>query len=238
VRWSVSIKSNKHLTQNGFDSEFVQDAWADWKSGKEKFDPSTDLLGLATGSVAEGNLELWNKLRAEAADTTPDRFLLRIDGKGQLSGKKKALFESLCSQGTGCPSREEAARLAGRIQLLYFNETRDEGRLVSKCALLTRSGKISDGTTLWRTLCQLAADSRGTGAAFDLAKLLRHLRPTCNLKDHPDFQKDWSVLDSITELNFASIRSVLGDGLVLNREIEVNSINAQLKNVNVLALVG
>ena len=95
-RWSVSIKSNRQLSGRGFKGTLVDDLWAEWKGERgASFDPSSDLLGLVTGNVGDGPLHDWEELRQEAADTTPERFLQRIDGKRQISAAKKRLFSSL-----------------------------------------------------------------------------------------------------------------------------------------------
>jgi hypothetical protein len=96
ARWSVSIKSNRQLSGSGFNKTLVGDLWADWRGEQgTSFDPGSDLFGLVTGTLADGPLHDWEELRQEAADTTPERFLQRIDGQRQISSAKKKIFSSL-----------------------------------------------------------------------------------------------------------------------------------------------
>jgi hypothetical protein len=210
-RWSVSVKSNRQLTKNGFDPILVQDAWAEWTGADgANFNPALDLLGLVTGVVGEGTLEEWEDVRKEAASTTPERFLLRVSGARQLSATKKKIFESLCLPGRADKAhREEAVRLAAKLHVQHYNESKAEGRFVNQCAQLTTSGALEEGTKLWNSLLQLASDNRGTGGYFDLPKLLRHLRAGFDLRDYPDFEVDWTRLDGLTSSNLAGVRAVL-----------------------------
>jgi hypothetical protein len=77
-------------------------------------------------------------LRKEAASTTHERLLKRIDGAGQVSASKKKIFSSLHpTPNPADEEREETVRLAAK-----------------------RSGDIAEAKKLWSTLCQLAADIR------------------------------------------------------------------------------
>ena len=225
-RWSISVKSNRQLTRNGFNATFVQDAWAEWRNEEGSgFDQTSDLLGIVTGVVGEGPLQDWEEVRKEASSPTPERFLLRLEGAKQISAAKKKIFESLYpAEQADRSQREDTVRLAARLHVQHFNEKRDEGRCIIQCTELVSAASIEEGTKLWNALCQLAADNRGTGGHFDLPKLLRHLRATFDLRDYPDFKTDWDRLDALTSDNLAAIRTVLGNGIRLNRDDEVELI--------------
>jgi hypothetical protein len=229
-RWSVSIKSNRQLSGKGFNGTLVADLWADWNGeGGANFDPDSDLLGLVTGSVGDGPLHDWEELRLEAADTTPERFVQRLDGTRQISSGKKKLFSSLYpTENPGQAQRESTVRLTARLHVLYFDKKLEEGRYINQCALLVSSGTVEEGRKLWNALCQLAADNRGTGGYFDVPKLLQTLRGTFDLVEYPDFKADWTRLDSVTGDNLANVRSVLGEDIRLDRSAEVASL---LKNI-------
>jgi hypothetical protein len=244
-RWSISVKSNRQLTGKGFNCTFVMDVWAEWRSERgANFDQDSGLLGLVTGTVADGPLQDWDSLRKEAASTTPDRFVQRIDAAKldraqQISSKKRRIFASLYPvEHPDQTQREATARLAGRVHVLHFNEKKDEGRYINQCANLISSGTIEEGTKLWNALCQLAADNRGTGGYFDVPKLLRHLRGTFDLVDYPDFKADWKRLDALTADNLANVRSVLGDNILLDRSIEAASIFKNVEGHAVTVVAG
>jgi hypothetical protein len=160
-RWSISVKSNRQLSREGFNAAFVRDVWADWRGERVAgFDQDSDLLGLVTGVVGDGPLQDWEDLRKEAASTTPERFLLRLDGTKQISSEKKKLFASLYPvEQPDRANREATVRLAGRTHVLHFNEKRDEGRFVNQCANLISSGTIEEGTKLWNALCSCGMPS-------------------------------------------------------------------------------
>jgi len=231
ARWSVSVKSNRQLSGSGFNKTLVGDLWADWRGERgASFDPGSDLFGLVTGTLADGPQHDWEELRQEAADTTPERFLQRIDGQRQISLAKKKIFSSLYpAENLDQAQREATVRLAGRLHVLHFNENRQEGRYINQCALLVSSGSVEEGTKLWNTLCQFAADNRGTGGYFDLPKLLQRLRGTFDLVDYPDFRADWARLDAISGDNLATVRSVMGADIHLDRASELAAI---LKNIS------
>jgi hypothetical protein len=232
ARWSVSVKSNRQLSGSGFNKTLVGDLWADWRGERgASFDPGSDLFGLVTGTLADGPQHDWEELRQEAADTTPERFLQRIDGQRQISLAKKKIFSSLylVAENLDQAQREATVRLAARLHVLHFNENRQEGRYINQCALLVSSGSVEEGTKLWNTLCQLAADNRGTGGYFDLPKLLQRLRGTFDLVDYPDFRADWARLDAISGDNLATVRSVMGADIHLDRASELAAI---LKNIS------
>jgi hypothetical protein len=225
-RWSVSVKSNRQFSGRGFKAPLVDDLWAEWKGERgASFDPSSELLGLVTGRVEDGPLHDWEELRQEAADTTPERFLRRIDGRRQISAAKKRLFSSLYpAENPDQAERESTVRLATQLHVLKFNKNEEEGRYINQCALLVSAGTVEEGTKLWKVLCQLAADNRGTGGYFDVPKLLQLLRGTFDLVDYPDFRADWARLDAITGENLGNVRFVLGENLRLDRGAELASL--------------
>ncbi|QNI37697.1 DEAD/DEAH box helicase family protein [Edaphobacter albus] len=240
ARWSVSIKSNRQLSGNGFNNTLVGDLWADWRGERgASFDPSSDVFGLITGTVADGPLHDWEELRQEAADPTPVRFLQRIDGEKQISAAKKKIFSSLYP--TVSPNqaqREATVRLAARLHVLRFDKNLEEGRYINQCALLVSSGSVEEGTKLWNALCQLAADNRGTGGYFDLQKLLQRLRGTFDLVEYPDFRADWARLDAISGDNLANVRSVLGSGIHFDRTSELAAISESIGEHRITFVAG
>ena len=240
ARWSVSIKSNQQLSGNGFNKTLVGDLWADWRGERgASFDPSSDVFGLVTGTLADGPLHDWEELRQEAADPTPERFLQRIDGERQISAAKKKIFSSLYPAENPSPAQREATvRLAARLHVLRYDKNLEEGRYINQCALLVSSGSVEEGTKLWNALCQLAANNRGTGGYFDLPKLLQRLRGTFDLVDYPDFRADWARLDAISGDNLANVRSVLGAGIHLDRASELAALSKTISEHGITFVAG
>ena len=239
-RWSVSVKSNRQLSRRGFNRTLVADLWADWDGqGGANFDQNSDLLGLITGSVGDNTLHDWEELREEAASTTPERFVQRLDGVRQISAGKRKIFSSLYyAENPDQTQRESTVRLAARLHVLYFNKKLEEGCYVNRCQLLVSSGTVEEGTKLWNALCQLAADNRVTGGYFDVPKLQQRLRGTFDLVDYPDFKADWARLDTVTGDNLANVGSVLGKDIRLDRSAEVACLLKCVEEHEVTFLAG
>jgi hypothetical protein len=221
TRLFLSVKSNRQLKKSGFDSEFVQDAWDQWTTTEARsgFDPDRDLLGLTLGVVEDVALDDWKTLHDQAVSTTPQRLVDRLKPEGQSNPVQRDIFGSLRADGTAAGRDElETARLMARVRLFPFSD-KQVSEAVDLCSRLVASGSLSDAEALWDALLTIAAESRGTGAHFDLPRLLKKLRPRFELRDYPDHEADWSKLQSITTDNIASeTRTLLGDGIHLQRE--------------------
>ena len=82
----ISVKSNRQLTKSGFNREFVQDAWEEWRGGDgSSFDPAKDIMALVVGVIDEPTLHEWQELQKQASSTTPDRLTARLHNEGQSS---------------------------------------------------------------------------------------------------------------------------------------------------------
>ena len=221
TRLFLSIKSNRQLKKSGFDSEFVQDAWEQWKTTEARsgFDPERDLLGLTLGVVDDIALDDWKTLHDQAVSTTSQRLVDRLKPEGQSNPVQRDIFASLRADGTAAGRDElETARLMARVRLFPFSD-KQVGEAVDLCSQVVASGCLSDAEALWNALLTIAAESRGTGAHFDLPGLLKKLRPGFELRDFPDHEADWKKLQSITTDNIAAeTRTSLGDGIHLPRE--------------------
>jgi hypothetical protein len=124
TRCPVSVKSNRQLTKVGFNAEFVRDAWDQWNGGPSSdFDPARDILGLIVGIIDEPTLNEWQELRKEAASTTPNRLVKRLQNGGQLSASQRKIFESLRRiSDVAERDAEETARLVARLHILRFSD--------------------------------------------------------------------------------------------------------------------
>ena len=235
VRCAVSVKSNRHLTPAGFNKEFVQDAWQQYRaSAGRNANGQSDLLGLIVGAIDDTTLHDWLDIQKQAASTTAERFVERVNNDGQISAAKRKLFESLHE---APPDPIGTARLVARIRVLPFSEDR-EGECINFCAGLVVGNRIEDGTKLWSRLLQLSAESRSTGGYFDLPKLLRILRPDFELRAHPDFEHEWAQLDSISTSNFQAVRDVIGAQVRVARDEEKQGLIGQIEKHNIIVICG
>jgi len=236
TRCAISVKSNRQLSKAGFNEEFVADAWEEWN--REGFNKETDLLALIVGVIDAPTLEEWRELQKQDFATTPERMVERLKDSQQSSAVQRAIFESLRREQNGQePDAIEAARLASRIRVLSFVEG-DEGRYITLCAEITLAGTIEEGTKLWSRLLQLAAENRATGGFFDAVKLVRVLRLDFELRDYPDYEADWSRIESVSRQNLDNVRTVLGTDIHLARVAELNRVLQAVTTHDVVVIAG
>jgi hypothetical protein len=234
----VSVKSNRQLTKKGFNKEFVQDAWEQWKGGDSSdFDQDTDILGLIVGVIDEPTLHEWQELQKQASSTTPDRLSTRLQNDGQSSATQRAIFEGLRKTAGGDADAAETARLVSRLRVLRFSDAA-EGDYINLCAEIVRDGSVEEGAKLWSRLLQLASENRATGGYFDLPKLILTLRPEFELQDHPDFRNDWQKVETVASDNIKGVRSVIGTGLHLPRTAEKEQLAAEIAAHDVVVVAG
>jgi hypothetical protein len=238
-RCAISVKSNRQLTKAGFNAEFVHDAWEQWlgRYGSD-FDPAKDILGLIVGVIDEHTLHEWSELQKQATDTSPDRFVARLQNAGQSSTTQRNIFGSLRKSPDG-PERdaEETARLTSRLRVLRFSD-HSEGDYLNLCAEIVRDGTVTEGAKLWSRLLQLAAENRAIGGYFNLSKLVRTLRLDFTLKDFPDFASDWTKLDSVASENIKAVRSVIGSGIQLGRQAEKTRLKGGVDARDAVVIAG
>jgi hypothetical protein len=238
TRSMVSVKSNRQLTKNGFNSEFVRDAWEQWRGGDgSNFDAAKDVLGLIVGIIDEPTLQEWLKLQKQAASTTPDHLVARLQNKNQSSATQRRIFEGLRKSANGNVDPVETARLVSRVRVLRFSDAM-EGDYINLCAEIVRAGSLEEGARLWSRLLQLASENRATGGHFDLPKLIGVLRVGFDLQDHPDYRNDWSRIESVTQENIKAVRSVIGSGIRLTRAEEQERLTSEVKANNVVVIAG
>jgi hypothetical protein len=236
TRCAISVKSNRLLTRAGFNGEFVGDAREQWNSAG--FNKETDLLGLIVGVIDAPTLEEWRELQKQDFAATPPRMVQRLADSQQSSAIQRALFESLSREQNGVsPDPVETARLASRIRVLPFLEG-DEGRYMNLCAEIVLDGSVEEGTKLWSRLLQLAAENRATGGFFNLAKLVRVLRPDFELRDYADFEADWKRIEAVSQENLNNVRTLLGADIHLPRTEELNGVSRTVAARNVVVIAG
>jgi len=238
-RCAISVKSNSQLTTTGFSAQFAQDAWDQWQQAPTAhFDASTDLLGLIVGIADSASLQEWRELQKQATNTTPERLVLRLGNKGQCSKIQRDIFASLRIELKGAkPSEVETAKLIASLRVLHFSDVK-EGELIQLCTDLVRDGRPDGGLDLWNRLVKYAADQRPLGSQVHIEKLLRQLRGGSELKDYPDFEADWTKLESISAHNLRSVRAVLGNGIRLTRNEELNTLSSAIASAPMTLVVG
>ena len=241
TRLLLSVKSNRQITKAGFDSEFVADAWRQVTTlqARTAFDPEHDLVGLTVGFIDELALEEWKTLQGQGIDTTPQRLLDRLVPEGQSSVTQRAIFDSLRLTDTDAQrDATETARLVAKIRVFPFSE-RNEHEHINLCAEIVADGSLTNAGNLWGRLVQVASESRGTGAHFDLPKLLRKLRPDFELRDYPDYEADWGKLEALSIENLHDeVRTSLGKEIHLARVQAKADLSADIEKNDITVVSG
>jgi hypothetical protein len=79
TRCAVSVKSNRQLTNTGFNQEFVADAWEQHRRpAGPNFNPEKDLLGLTVGVIQDTTFHEWRELLKQLTSTTLERNRVRF----------------------------------------------------------------------------------------------------------------------------------------------------------------
>ena len=218
---SISIKSDRRVTAAGFPPDFVATAWAQWFGVKTErvLSGSDDAVVLMVGSLSHDVEDAWSNLLSDALRTTPERMLARLaesasDEGTQSSTLQRALFASLCCpdelRNGGDASDSAALQLLRRVRLMRFDfeatPSRDQDRALRDCQNVLRSGDAEEAKSLWSRLVAIA-DANRAGGSLDLSGLLAELRGEFDLRDHPDYRRDWEVLDRLSRELMADIRS-------------------------------
>jgi hypothetical protein len=249
----MSIKSAQQVTRAGFPQDFVETAWAQWLGIKtdRKLRDSSDAIVLVTGSLAHDVQDAWSNLLFEALKTTPDRMVKRLTepvaGEGsQSSALERALFESFrCPEELrGSVDTGDAAtiQLLSRVRLLYFDfeatPSRDHVQALADCQSLLRSGDASEAERLWRGLNSIADHYRPAGGFVDLPRLLAQLRGEFDLRDHPDYRRDWEILHRSSQELMADVRTQIADLAPLARLDERATTERRLDTQRACLLLG
>ena len=228
----ISIKSDRQVTSAGFPPDFVAIAWAQWFGVKTErvLRGSDDAVVLMVGSLSHDVEDAWWNLLSDALRTTPDRMLARLaepvaDDGSQSSAFQRALFASLrCPdelRNEGDASDTAALQLLCRVRLMRFDfeatPSRDHDHALRDCQNVLRSGDTEEAKSLWSRLVAIA-DANRAGGSLDLAGLLAELRDEFDLRDHPDYRRDWEVLDRSSRELMADIRSQISGLAPLPRD--------------------
>ena len=228
----ISIKSDRQVTGAGFPPDFVATAWAQWFGVKTEriLRGSDDAVVLMVGSLSHDVEDAWSNLISDALRTTPDRMLARLaeseaDEGSQSSALQRALFASLrCPdelRNEGDASDAAALQLLCRVRLMRFDfeatPSRDHDHALRDCQNVLRSGDAEEAKSLWSRLVAIA-DANRAGGSLDLAGLLAELRGEFDLRDHPDYRRDWEVLDRSSRELMADIRSQISGLAPLPRD--------------------
>jgi hypothetical protein len=231
----ISIKSHKQVTESGFDGSFVRSCWEQWLGigTQRKFRQDRDLLVLATGVLADGVRNAWDKIIREAIETAAasERFVARLQAPStpnagsQSSEIQRNLFQSLqCPddlRAGGLTDEVAAARLLRHLRLVHLDfesvPSRAQEEAISQCRAALEAGTVEKAQELWKALVGIAARKRGRGGSIDLGELLTRLRGQFSLNNHPDYESDWNELQLRSQERLKAIGLTIANAARLPR---------------------
>jgi hypothetical protein len=248
----ISIKSSQQVTRGGFPKDFLNIAWGQWLGfkTKHKLCDNNDAIVLLTGSLAHEVEGAWSILLSDALKTSPERMVARLaetvaDEGAQSSALQRALFESLrCPeefQSAGYTNDSTIVQLLCRVRLLHFDyeatPSLDNGRALVDCQNILRSGDAEEARELWSRLNAIADDKRA-GGSINLASLLGELRDKFDFRDHPDYRRDWEILERSGQDAMADIRTQIAGLSPLARDSDRTTVQTCLERDRACLLVG
>src|SRR5262249_1144454 len=160
----------RQLTQNGFRSELVGQAWEQWStSNSNPFRRTHDFLGLATAQLSNEVKSAFVGMLSQIQKVDASRAVKRFTSKGNSSAIQRKIFIGLkCPPDTSLSKDEELTerlQLLSRMRVLHFDfetvPSTTEAEAVEYCRTLLKNNSNDDSIKLWQRLCQIAEDYRG-----------------------------------------------------------------------------
>ena len=243
-RFTASIKSFDMLRGARLEAGFVADAWR--RRLAADFDADDELLGLVSGSTAQGNWRSLVKLTTYAAADEPDRMVARLAEPGAFNKTDRTLWESAALPATvahelGMTAGFSPAVLLGCVRplCLDFDVPTSEAaaQALRWCDDALAPGQRLGPSELWHALLDTVAQVRPAGGTLDWPALAERLGQFA-FALRPDARHDWALLDEHTASACKSVRSELGTGMRLARTAELGELSESAAGNPVLLLSG
>jgi hypothetical protein len=97
---------------------------------------------------------------------------------------------------------------------------------------------VSEAEKLWRRLTDIADQNRPAGGSIDFPKLLNEVRGEFDLRDHPDYRRDWEILERSSQDLMSDVRTQIGGLPALARAAAHATIQTSLEQKRACFLVG
>jgi hypothetical protein len=116
--------------------------------------------------------------------------------------------------------------------------SQDHAGALADCQAILKSADPAEAERLWSRLNGIADKKRPAGGSIDLSKLLAELRGEFDLRDHPDYRRDWEVLERSSQELMGDVRTQIAGLQPLARVDERASIQNRLDQQRACLLVG
>lgn len=235
-RLAISAKGNFQVTASGLPADFVTRVWEQWRDPQGPFNRATDGLALVTLGTHQAFDPAWREVKNACSNTDTALAMSRI----RTNTKQSRVFDSV--QKPGGASEEETIELIRRLHVLptdlQFPHSENEPQAIAQCRRLLASGRNDEAQVLWKELINIAKEVRLRGGTITVPDLLSLLRCQYGLRHHPDFERDWETLSSITADHKARIETDLPSGYEVPRTAEKVSFQAAVADNRVTVVFG
>ncbi|WP_460130250.1 P-loop NTPase family protein [Pseudomonas sp. S3_A09] len=235
-RLAISAKGNLQVTAAGLPSDFVTRAWELWRDPQGLFNRAFDGLALVTLGTQKTFDPAWREVKNACSGTDISLAMSRIRSNRNQSG----VFNSV--QKPGGASDEETIELIRRIHVLptdlQLAHSENKLQAIAQCRRLLESGSDDEAQALWNGLVDVAKEVRLRSGTITVLDLLSSLRGQFGLRHHPDFERDWETLFSITADHKARIETQLPSGYAVPRTAEKASLQSAIAEQPITVVFG
>ena len=235
-RLAISAKGNFQVNAAGLPADFVTRAWEQWRDPQGPFNRAADGLALVTLGTHQAFDPAWREVKNACSGTD----IALAMGRVRSNKKQSRVFDSV--QKPGGASDEETIELIRRLHVLptdlQFACSENETQAIAQCRRLLESGRDDEARALWKALIDVAEEVRLRSGTITVRNLLSLLRGQFGLRHHPDFERDWKTLSSITADHKARIETELPSGHTVPRTAEKSSLQAAVAHNSVTVVFG
>ena len=236
-RLAISAKGNQQVSASALPSDFVTQAWEQWRDPQGPFNRASDGLALVTLGTHTKFQATWREVKNACSGSDVVLAMSRI----RSNPKQARLFRRVQEPG-GNASDEETIELIRRLHVLSVDlqsahsETKNQS--IAQCRHLLESGDVSEAEGLWNELVNVAADVRLRKGTITVPDLWSRLRVQFGLRQHPDFAGDWETLYNITADQKARIETELPSGYAVPRTEEKALFQTAVADTDVTVVFG
>jgi hypothetical protein len=236
-RLAISAKGNFQVTRSGLPADFAMRAWEQWRDQQGPLNRAVDGLALVTLGTDRVFDAAWREVKNACRGSDHALAMSRIRNNPSQS----RVFDSVQKPiGGSSASDEETVELIRRLHVLpvdlQFAHSDTKSQAIAQCRRLLDSGDSGEADALWAELVNVATEVRIRSGTITLPELLSRLRLRFALRHHPDFERDWETLSSITDDYKTRIETELPSGHVVLRSAANEALQAAI-NQNAVTVV-
>lgn len=246
-RVGVSCKVGSYVTSGGWPQDAALRLWEQWtRPAPNPFRPGVDRLAVVTGTLANGVVQVWDRLLQEASAADPARFMERFTAAGASGQVSRKLVASLaCPESLLVRTSDEPierAQLLRHVRLWHKDVQRldsaDTTQAVEWCRQSLADGSRKTALSLHEALRSIAADRRIRGGTLELHDLVRELSGKFEFKTWPNHEVGWRTLDARSGERVDAVGDSIGETLCLTRAEVMDELVAASAPGQVVLLEG